>query len=140
MVLPGAACLLGLGFQQEGSVHDDRLVGLEPRDDLAVLEVREARLDGDGHGLVAAHREQEDAGALGVLRRYERWRKAEALPAIVLLDGIQKLYFGGNPLQSRLRQGLLGLAQASGVAKRLLMGRALGVTGEVPESVRRPPS
>ena len=82
----------------------------------------------------------DDPGELAVLRRYERWRKAEALPAIVLLDGIQKLYFGGNPLQSRLRQGLLGLAQASGMAKRMLMGRALGVTGEVPESVRRPPS
>jgi 2-octaprenylphenol hydroxylase len=82
----------------------------------------------------------DDPGELAVLRRYERWRKAEALPAIVLLDGIQKLYFGSDPLKSRLRQGLLGLAQASGTAKRLLMGRALGVTGGVPESVRRPPS
>jgi 2-octaprenylphenol hydroxylase len=82
----------------------------------------------------------DDPGELAVLRRYERWRKAEALPAIVLLDGIQKLYFGSDPLKSRLRQGLLRLAQASGTAKRLLMGRALGVTGGVPESVRRPPS
>jgi 2-octaprenylphenol hydroxylase len=82
----------------------------------------------------------DDPGELAVLRRYERWRKAEALPAIVLLDGIQKLYFGGNPLKSRLRRGVLGLAQASSTAKRLLMGRALGVAGEVPGSVRRPPS
>ncbi|HEU4516605.1 MAG TPA: FAD-dependent monooxygenase [Steroidobacteraceae bacterium] len=82
----------------------------------------------------------DDPGELAVLRRYERWRKAEALPAIALLDGIQRLYFGGNPLQSRLRRGLLGLAQASGTAKRLLMGRALGVAGVVPEPVRRPPS
>jgi 2-octaprenylphenol hydroxylase len=82
----------------------------------------------------------DDAGEGAVLRRYERWRKAEALTAIALLDGIQRLYFGGNPLQSRLRQGLLALAQASGTAKRLLMGRALGVAGEVPRPVRRPPS
>jgi 2-octaprenylphenol hydroxylase len=82
----------------------------------------------------------DDPGELAVLRRYERWRKAEALPAIALLDGIKRLFSGGNPLQSRLRQGMLGLAQSSGTAKRLLMQRALGVSGGVPESVRRPPS
>src|SRR5262245_60921046 len=32
------------------------IAGLEPRDDLAVLEVREARLDRDRHRLIAAHR------------------------------------------------------------------------------------
>ena len=82
----------------------------------------------------------DDPGELRVLRRYERWRKAEALPAIALLDGIKRLFFGGNPLQSRLRQGALGLAQSSGMLKRVLMQRALGVAGEVPASVRRPPS
>lgn len=82
----------------------------------------------------------DDPGELVVLRRYERWRKAEAVPAIALLDGIKRLFFGGNPLQSRLRQGLLGIAQSSGTAKRLLMRRALGVAGDVPASVRPPPS
>ncbi len=82
----------------------------------------------------------DDPGELQVLRRYERWRKAEALPAIALLDGIKRLFSGGNPLQSRLRQGLLGMAQSSGAGKRLLMRRALGMAGEVPASVRRPPS
>ena len=38
------------------------------------------------------------------LRRYERWRKAEALPAIALLDGIQRLFQGDGELQSRLRR------------------------------------
>jgi 2-polyprenylphenol 6-hydroxylase len=82
----------------------------------------------------------DDPGELRVLRRYERWRKAEALPAIALLDGIKRLFFGGNPLQSRLRRGALGLAQSSGALKRVLMQRALGVAGEVPASVRRPRS
>ncbi len=81
-----------------------------------------------------------DPGEPGVLRRYERWRKAEALPAIALLDGIKRLFFGGNPLQSRIRQGVLGLAQSTGGFKSALMRRALGVAGEVPASVRRPPS
>jgi 2-octaprenylphenol hydroxylase len=82
----------------------------------------------------------DDPGELGVLRRYERWRKAEALPAIAMLDGLKRLFSGGNPLQSRLRQGALGLAQSSVTAKRLLMQRALGVAGELPASVRLPPS
>lgn len=78
----------------------------------------------------------DDPGELAVLRRYERWRKAEALPAIVLLDGLKRLFYGGNPLQSRLRRGALGFAQSVRPFKRLLMQRALGVAGEVPESVR----
>ncbi|MGH8198356.1 MAG: FAD-dependent monooxygenase [Steroidobacteraceae bacterium] len=82
----------------------------------------------------------DDPGELRVLRRYERWRKAEALPAIVLLDGIKRLFFGSNPVQSRLRQGALGIAQSVRPIKRFLMQRALGVAGEVPVSVRRPPS
>jgi 2-octaprenylphenol hydroxylase len=90
--------------------------------------------------LGAALEAGDDPGEPGVLRRYERWRKAEALPALALVDGLKRLFFGGNPLQSRLRQGALGLAQSSVTAKRLFMQRALGVAGEVPASVRRPPS
>jgi 2-octaprenylphenol hydroxylase len=102
---------------------------------LAFLDAA-ALVDVAGEALAAG----DDPGELAVLRRYERWRKAEALPAIVLLDGIQRAFFGANPLQSRLRRGALGLAQASVTMKRLLMRRALGVAGEVPASVRRPPS
>jgi 2-polyprenylphenol 6-hydroxylase len=82
----------------------------------------------------------DDPGERRVLRRYERWRKAEALPAIALLDGIKRLFFGGNPLQSRLRRGALAIAQSARPVKRILMERALGVAGEVPGALRRPPS
>lgn len=80
----------------------------------------------------------DDPGELAVLRRYERWRKAEALPAIALLDGMKRLFYGGDAMQSRLRRAGLDLVEASGPIKRLLMQRALGVAGEVPASVRRP--
>jgi 2-octaprenylphenol hydroxylase len=82
----------------------------------------------------------DDPGELRVLRRYERWRKAEALPAIVLLDGLQRLFSGGDEWKSRLRRGGLGLVQSARPVKRLLMQRALGIAGDVPASVRRPPS
>jgi 2-polyprenylphenol 6-hydroxylase len=79
----------------------------------------------------------DDPGEQTALRRYERWRKAEALPAILLLDGIKRLFHGGDTLQSRLRRAGLDLVESSATAKRLLMQRALGVAGEVPASVRR---
>jgi 2-octaprenylphenol hydroxylase len=100
---------------------------------LAFLDAA-ALVDVAGEALAAG----DDPGELAVLRRYERWRKAEALPAIAMLDGIQRVFSGGNPLQSRLRRGALGLAQSSGTAKRVLMQRALGIAGELPASVRRP--
>ncbi len=90
--------------------------------------------------LGAAAESGDDPGELRVLRRYERWRKAEALPAIVMLDGIKRLFFGGDPLQSRLRRSVLELAQSARPLKRVFMQRALGISGDVPLSVRRPPS
>ncbi len=80
----------------------------------------------------------DDPGEPAVLRRYERWRRAEAMPAIALLDGIKRLFHGSDKLQSRLRRAGLDLVEASTPVKRLLMQRALGVAGEVPASVRRP--
>jgi 2-octaprenylphenol hydroxylase len=99
---------------------------------LAFLDAA-ALVDVLGEALAAG----DDPGEPTVLRRYERWRKAEALPAIALLDGIKRLFFGANPVQSRLRRGALGLAQSSGTFKRALIRRALGVAGEMPASIRR---
>jgi 2-polyprenylphenol 6-hydroxylase len=81
----------------------------------------------------------DDPGERRALRRYERWRKAEALPAIALLDGIQRLFQGEGELRSRLRRSGLELVQAARPLKRVFTRRALGLSGEVPESVRRPP-
>lgn len=90
--------------------------------------------------LGAAVESGDDPGELRVLRRYERWRKAEALPAMALLDGIKRLFFGDNALQSQLRRSGLGLVQSARPVKRMLMRRALGLGGDIPASVRRPPS
>jgi 2-octaprenylphenol hydroxylase len=90
--------------------------------------------------LAAAVAVGDDPGELRVLRRYERWRKAEALPVVALLDGIKRLFFGGGAVQSRLRRTGLELVQAARPLKRMLMQRALGLAGEVPASVRRGPS
>ncbi len=65
---------------------------------------------------------------------------AGASPLSDDLDGIKRLFSGGNPLQSRLRRGALEFTQSVRPLKRMLMQRALGIAGDVPASVRRPPS
>ena len=101
---------------------------------LAFLDAA-ALVDVLGHAVAVG----DDPGEPAVLRRYERWRKAEALPTIALLDGIKRLYYGDNPLRIRLRQGALAVAQSARPLKRLLMQRALGIAGEIPDSVRQVP-
>lgn len=101
---------------------------------LAFLDVA-ALVEVAGDALAAG----DDPGERRALRRYERWRKAEALPAIALLDGIQRLFQGDGEFQSRLRRSGLELVQAARPLKRVFMQRALGLSGEVPESLRRPP-
>jgi 2-octaprenylphenol hydroxylase len=102
---------------------------------LAFLDVA-ALVDVTGDAMEAG----DDPGERRALRRYERWRKAQALPAIVLLDGIQRLFQGSGEVRSRLRRSGLEMVQAAGPLKRIFMQRALGIAGEVPESVRERPS
>ncbi len=102
---------------------------------LAFLDVA-ALVDVAGDAVAAG----DDPGERRALRRYERWRKAESLPAIALLDGIQRLFQGDGEMRSRLRRSGLELVQAARPLKRVFMQRALGLAGEVPASVRRPPS
>lgn len=102
---------------------------------LAFLDVA-ALVDVVGDALAAG----DDPGEVRALRRYERWRKAEVLPAIAFLDGIQRLFRGGEALKTWLRRDGLDLVGAAAPLKRALMRRALGVAGEVPDSIRRPPA
>jgi 2-polyprenyl-6-methoxyphenol hydroxylase-like FAD-dependent oxidoreductase len=74
----------------------------------------------------------EDIGEQVVLRRYERWRKAENLPAMALMDGLQKLFGSDLPLASWARRTGLALVDRAEPVKRSLIRRAMGVAGDVP--------
>lgn len=74
----------------------------------------------------------EDIGEHAVLRRYERWRKAENLPAMALMDGLQRLFGSGLPPLAWARRAGLGLVDRAGPVKRGLIRRAMGVAGDVP--------
>ncbi len=58
------------------------------------------------------------------LRRYERWRKSDNLLAAGVIDGLGRLFGHSDPRLKTLRRAGLDLVDRSGLAKRLLIGRA----------------
>jgi len=78
-----------------------------------------------------------DPGDVAPLRRYERWRKAENLPAMALMDALKRLFSNDDPLLSWARRTGLSLADRAAPLKRGLIERALGLAGEVPRPVAR---
>lgn len=97
----------------------------------------------DSAALVEVLAEELDRGlspaALGerrVLRRYERWRKSENAMALGLVDGLNKLFGSRAGALGWARRTGLSVLEGSMLAKRFLMGRALGIRGEAPALVR----
>ena len=68
----------------------------------------------------------EDLGDRKVLRRYERQRKGDNLQMLLALDGLHRL-FRLPAWAAPLRAAGLRAVDSSGLAKRLLMQRALGL-------------
>lgn len=97
-------------------------------DSAALIEVLAEELDA---GLPAA-----SIGERRVLRRYERWRKSENAVALGLVDGLNKLFGSRADTLGWARRTGLSVLDGSMLAKRFLMGRALGIRGEAPALVR----
>ena len=88
--------------------------------------------------LTDARAEKEDVGARRVLRKYERWRKSEVAFMGAAIDAFDRVLSHGAGPVARLAQRGLGWVDRSQEAKRFFMGRALGVSGELPRAARRP--
>lgn len=77
-----------------------------------------------------------DIGAIGVLRRYERWRRSENAAMVWSLDGLQKL-FGARALPLRqARSAGLSTVDRMRPVKNAFIRRALGISGDLPDLVR----
>jgi 2-octaprenylphenol hydroxylase len=87
--------------------------------------------------LQRAHAEGEDPGALRVLRAYERWRKGDNQLTSAAMDGINRFLSFGRDRVGRLVQRGMGWVDRSAPAKRLLIERAMGLAGDVPQAARR---
>ena len=86
--------------------------------------------------LIDARREQEDPGAVRVLRQYERWRKSEVAIMGTAIDAFDRFLAHGSGPLARLAQQGLGWVNRSQEIKRFFIGRALGVSGELPRAAR----
>lgn len=80
-----------------------------------------------------------DAGALSLLRRYERSRRGENLLMMRAMEGF-KLLFGSEQATLRWARNLgLRLTDRAGPLKDLIMRRAMGLSGDLPALARTLP-
>ncbi len=89
----------------------------------------------DCGALVAVLEAADDPRAFGdrrVLRRYERWRRSEVLPAAAGFDAFDRLFSNADPVFAALRSTGLGLVARAPLAKRWFAAQALGTAGDLP--------
>ncbi|WP_301003941.1 FAD-dependent monooxygenase [Arsukibacterium sp.] len=79
----------------------------------------------------------EDIAATTMLRRYERWRKAEAQSMIVAMEAFKRGFTAKLPLVKLLRGLGLVAADRLPLLKQQLMAYALGLKGDLPELVKK---
>ena len=79
---------------------------------------------------------REDPGALSVLRAYERWRKSEVALMSTAIDAFDRFLAHGTGPVSHAARRALGWVGRSQELRRLFIGRALGVSGELPRAAR----
>jgi 2-octaprenylphenol hydroxylase len=77
-----------------------------------------------------------DAGTHARLRRYERARKGDNLGMIAVTGGFKYLFGNELPWVRRLRNTGLKLANVITPAKRSMMRRAAGLSGDIPSLAR----
>ena len=78
----------------------------------------------------------KDIGELAQLRRYERWRKAEAVQMITAMESLKRLFAGGNPLQKLIRDVGLVAVDKTPPIKDIFVRHAMGLGGNLPRLSR----
>ena len=79
-----------------------------------------------------AARKGRDVGDLGVLRRYERWRKGDNLAMIFALDAFKRLFSNENAGISAVRNAGLRAVDRFTPLKQAFVRRAMGLSGDLP--------
>jgi ubiquinone biosynthesis UbiH/UbiF/VisC/COQ6 family hydroxylase len=74
-----------------------------------------------------ARKQKKSIGALRVLQRYERQRKAENVEALALVDGLHRLFRLRAPELGGLRELGMSLVGRAGMVKTALAKRAMGI-------------
>lgn len=77
-----------------------------------------------------------DIGALGVLQKYERWRRFDSFALSVATDGLNRLFSNDLAPVRALRDLGMGIVDAIGPARRFFMRHAGGDIGKLPRLMR----
>jgi len=86
--------------------------------------------------LLEAQGAKQDIGELAVLRRYERWRKADNVAVMAAMDGFKRLFSNDSTPLSLMRNLGLALADHAGPVKHMMIRRAMGLSGDLPRLSR----
>ena len=84
------------------------------------------------HIIQDAHNRGEDLGSLGVLKRYEEWRRFDSAQLAYSTDLFNKLFSNENEVLRLARNIGLKLLDSIPVIKRNIIKEAAGTTGELP--------
>ncbi|MGD8483866.1 MAG: UbiH/UbiF/VisC/COQ6 family ubiquinone biosynthesis hydroxylase [Thioalkalispiraceae bacterium] len=82
--------------------------------------------------LSAARQAKKDIGRLDVLRKYERWRRADNRSMLMAMDGFKRLFSNQSSLLGWLRNSGMNLVQHTPLIKNTLVRHAMGLSGEQP--------
>jgi hypothetical protein len=78
-------------------------------------------------------------GSKDALRRYERWRRFDSLVSAAAFDGLNRLFSNDWTLLRTVRDAGLGLVDRLPAVKRMFVGEAAGLSGELPRLVKGQP-
>jgi 2-octaprenylphenol hydroxylase len=79
--------------------------------------------------LSEAKRDKKDIGRLTVLRRYERWRRADNRSMLVSMDGFKRLFSNQSSLLGWVRNTGMSLLDKTPLLKNTIVKQAMGVSG-----------
>lgn len=86
--------------------------------------------------LTEAYRDGGRLGAMGTLRRYERWRKSENLAMLATVDGFHRLFGSQLRVVRWLRGSGMNLTYRLTPVKNSIMRHAMGLEGDLPKLSR----
>jgi 2-octaprenyl-6-methoxyphenol hydroxylase len=86
--------------------------------------------------IVDAHRLGLDVGSLEVLRRYERWRRYDTWQMGLMTDLLNRLFSNDLAPLRAIRDIGLGMVDRLPRLKRMFIGEAAGLGGELPKLLR----
>ena len=88
------------------------------------------------HIIQDAHHRGEDLGSLGVLKRYEEWRRFDSVQLAYSTDLFNKLFSNENEALRLARNIGIKLLDSIPAAKKNIIKEAAGITGELPRLMR----